>query len=93
LAAKGCLSWLFWGGAAATIGAVGRRDLLWGVVQCQAIMVVYGLSGLVRRSSIKYPWIVTIRAVFSGKKEMINSNQMTHRLVFFSKRHHFGVMV
>ena len=35
---------LFW---ATVVGANSRQELLWGVVQCQAIIVVYGLSGLV----------------------------------------------
>jgi hypothetical protein len=37
------------------LGAVGWEGLLWGVVQCQVIMRVYGLSSLVGRRSIKCP--------------------------------------
>ena len=48
--AKGCMSWSHQGG---DCKGNCRRDLLLGVVQRQAIMVVYGLPGLVGKRSIK----------------------------------------
>lgn len=33
-------SWPLWGGVATTIKAISRRDLFWGVIQYQAIIVV-----------------------------------------------------
>jgi Na+-driven multidrug efflux pump len=49
-----CENWLLkdgWVGhfSAAAVGSVGWQDLLWGVIQCQVIIVVYGLSSLVER--------------------------------------------
>ena len=38
----------------APTGSVGWQDLFQGVVQCQVIIMVYGLSGLVEIKSIKY---------------------------------------
>jgi len=32
---------------ATTVGAISQQELLWGAVQCQVIIIVYGLSGLV----------------------------------------------
>jgi hypothetical protein len=33
----------------ADVRAINRQDLCWGIVQCQAIIVVYGLFDLVER--------------------------------------------
>jgi hypothetical protein len=47
-------------------------------------MVVYGLSGLVEKWSIKCPWKIATRTTFSGqKKKTMNSNWTMRRLVAF----------
>jgi hypothetical protein len=83
LAAEGCLSWPFWGSALVAVRVVGRRGLLYGIVQYQAIMVVYGLFCLVERGNIKCHWKVATRIAFLGKKKkMMNSNHTTSCLVY-----------
>jgi len=57
----------------------------WGVVKYQAIILVYVLSNLVKRQSIKYPWNVALSAVFSDKmKKKMNNNQNNIVLVKFN---------
>jgi hypothetical protein len=61
---------------------ISQKELYRGIVKCQVIMVVYILSNLVKRQSIKCTWKVATRAAFSDKKKRkMNSNQMTRHLV------------
>ena len=86
------VSWTvkFWQLKAAWVGLFGativmpisQKELYRGIVKCQVIMVVYILSNLVKRRSIKCTWKVATRAAFSDKKKRkMNSNQMTRYLV------------
>jgi hypothetical protein len=72
--------------------SINQKELYWGIVICQVIMVVYILSNLVKRWSIKCTWKVATRAAFSDKKKRtMNSNR--HLVIFFfvlfSKQHCF----
>jgi len=72
--------------------SINQKELYWGIVICQVIMVAYILSNLVKRWSIKCTWKVATRAAFSDKKKRtMNSNR--HLVIFFfvlfSKQHCF----
>lgn len=50
------------------VGAINQQELHWGVEQCQVIIVVYGLSGLVERRGIKCFGKVVTQAIFRVQK-------------------------
>ena len=54
LTVKSYLSWPFWGVAAAAVVLISQKEPYRGVVKCQAILVVFVLSNLVKRRSIKW---------------------------------------
>jgi hypothetical protein len=53
---------------AMAVGTIGWCDLLWGVIQCQPIMVEYGLSGLVERYVITQFWVILKKSLFFQNK-------------------------
>lgn len=54
LTVKNCLSWPFWGVAAAAVVLISQKEPYRGVVKCQTILVVFFLANLVKRRIIKW---------------------------------------